>query len=288
MDRTQIIADAAHSRKEHNTVSSPQVSGAPHATPRNRTDLRERDTIMPASKATATENNTVSESTSEPHASDAIKAPEVALRVSDADLKELIDTPGSKRRMPDHLRRYLLSLQGGKLYLPAPYRIVWFRDELGDEWGIETKMIEGGYNDKFAVFHAKITRPDGTIASEGTKSEFFGNGKGNNTGFPAFLEKAETGAISRALAMLGFGTQFMPELDEVIDFATGEIRGMADSPVRSAGRSTANRPQTAKPSEVKNTAQKYPRGTKWDGPEGSQCPVCRAPVGLAHGTSCLA
>src|SRR5438045_3938469 len=34
---------------------------------------------------------------------------------------------GSKRRMPENLTRYLLKVQGGKLYLPAAYRIVWFR-----------------------------------------------------------------------------------------------------------------------------------------------------------------
>jgi hypothetical protein len=33
--------------------------------------------------------------------------------------------------------------------------------------------------------------------------------------FPDFLEKAETGSIGRALGMLGFGTQFAPEFDEL-------------------------------------------------------------------------
>src|SRR5690242_4903901 len=55
---------------------------------------------------------------------------------------EEIDAPETrvetgKRRMPDNLRRFLLRLQGGKSYLPAAYRIVWFRDECPD-WGIET------------------------------------------------------------------------------------------------------------------------------------------------------
>src|SRR5258708_32931798 len=36
---------------------------------------------------------------------------------------------GSKRRMPENLTRYLLKVQGGKLYLPAAYRIVGFPDE---------------------------------------------------------------------------------------------------------------------------------------------------------------
>jgi len=41
----------------------------------------------------------------------------------------------------------------------------------------------------------------------GTKSE-------NAASFADFGEKAETGAIGRALAALGYGTQFAPELDE--------------------------------------------------------------------------
>ena len=32
--------------------------------------------------------------------------------------------------------------------------------------------------------------------------------------FPDYVEKAETGAIGRALAALGYGTQFAPELNE--------------------------------------------------------------------------
>jgi hypothetical protein len=45
----------------------------------------------------------------------------------------------------------------------------------------------------------------------------------NKQGFADHLEKAETGAIGRALGIAGFGTQFAPEFDE-------EDR-LADSPV---------------------------------------------------------
>jgi hypothetical protein len=34
------------------------------------------------------------------------------------------------------------------------------------------------------------------------------------TGFPDYIEKAETGAIGRALAMCGYGTLQAPEFDE--------------------------------------------------------------------------
>ena len=57
-----------------------------------------------------------------------------------------------------------------------------------------------------AVFFARITDGKGGSAT-GTKSE-------TAASFPDYIEKAETGAIGRALAGLGYGTQFAPELDE--------------------------------------------------------------------------
>src|SRR5687768_11763222 len=46
-----------------------------------------------------------------------------------------------KRRMPETLQKFLLRVQGGKFYLPAAYRIVWFRDEYPD-WGVQTDLVE--------------------------------------------------------------------------------------------------------------------------------------------------
>ena len=59
------------------------------------------------------------------------------------DDREGAEIESGKRRMPDNLRRFLLRVQGGKFYLPAAYRIVWFRDECPD-WGVETQLLEGG------------------------------------------------------------------------------------------------------------------------------------------------
>jgi hypothetical protein len=114
----------------------------------------------------------------------------------------------AKRRMPDNLRRYLIRMQGGKMYLPAAYRIVWFRDELGDDWGVRTELVEGGHEAGFATVHAEVLNPEGRVIASGHKTEA-------KADFPAgWVEKAESGAIARALALLGFGTQFTPELDE--------------------------------------------------------------------------
>lgn len=58
----------------------------------------------------------------------------------------------------------------------------------------------------YARFRATVTDGKGGRAT-GTKSE-------NAASFPDYIEKAETGAIGRALAALGYGTQFAPEMDE--------------------------------------------------------------------------
>ena len=127
---------------------------------------------------------------------------------------------------------HLIQLKSGqstKDYLPVQWRLVWFR-ALCPQGTIETEMLhldldreteEEGWawnaekrrNEKitkrangFVIF--KATVKDGKSGSAtGTKSE-------KAASFPDFIEKAETGAIGRALAALGYGTQFAPELDE--------------------------------------------------------------------------
>lgn len=110
------------------------------------------------------------------------------------------------------------------------WRLVWFRS-LCPEGTITTELLDlnrseececevSVWNDNtrkyekvirkargVAVFKAVVTDGKGGIAT-GTKTE-------NAASFPDYLEKAETGAIGRALAALGFGTQFTgDELDE--------------------------------------------------------------------------
>jgi len=123
----------------------------------------------------------------------------------------------------------LKSQQGPKDYLPVQWRLVWFRREC-PEGTITTELLDLNrseecetevsiWNDEkrryekvikrakgIAVFRATVEDGKGGVAT-GTKTE-------NAASFPDYLEKAETGAIGRALAALGFGTQFAPELDE--------------------------------------------------------------------------
>lgn len=183
----------------------------------------------------------------------------------------------SKRRMPDKFRRYLLRVQGGKFYLPAAYRIVWFRDEC-PEWGIRTEIIEGGQEAGFATVRAEVLTPEGYVLATGHKTE-------TAKDFPAgWVEKAETGAVARALSVAGFGTQFSPELDEemladspqpvmVPGAADGAVAGRREwaGQVTDSGRTTAA--MRAAASEV------------WEGP--GQCPRCHAPTGKRHGKPCI-
>lgn len=96
----------------------------------------------------------------------------------------------------------------GKDYLQVAWRLVWLRDEENGKplYGISTEMLEHG--EDWAVFKATITDEAGRILSTGHGSE-------SKRDFGDYLEKAETKAVGRALAMLGYGTQFAAdELDE--------------------------------------------------------------------------
>lgn len=196
--------------------------------------------------------------------------------------EETESTPleSSKRRMPDKFKRFLLRVQGGKFYLPAAYRIVWFRDECPD-WGISTELVEGGHEAGFATVKACVYNPDGRLIASDYKTE-------SKQDFPAgWVEKATTGAIARALALTGFGTQFAPELDD-------EGYRPADSPQPLAGadpqrgfrHSSARVPDAGTmPAETTPAALTGPATAVWQGP--GQCPRCHAPEGKRHGRPCI-
>jgi len=100
-------------------------------------------------------------------------------------------------------REHLIDLKG-KQYLQVLWRLVWFREEK-PLWSIDTKLEQLAEN--HAVFSAKIYDENGVQKSAGYGSESMKD-------FRDYIEKAETKAVGRALAMLGYGTQFAPELDE--------------------------------------------------------------------------
>ena len=107
----------------------------------------------------------------------------------------------------------ILNLRG-KEYLEVKYRIVWFREER-PEWRIETEIYF--HDENKSIVRAKILDDKGNVMAMGTKQE-------TAQGFGDHLEKGETGAIGRALALLGYGTQFcadeLDEGDRIVDAPT--------------------------------------------------------------------
>lgn len=116
-------------------------------------------------------------------------------------------------------------------YLEVKYRLIWFREEKPD-WGIETEIWQ--YSPQAAIVKATIRDASSRVVAQAHKYEEYVPAQGTKgatnyqeaSGFPDFLEKAETSAIGRALGFLGYGTQFAQELD-----GEAERERLADSPV---------------------------------------------------------
>jgi len=154
---------------------------------------------------------------------------------------EVVSKESPQMRMfnpSEHLMQ-IKSEHGPRDYLPVQWRLVWFRSACPDG-SIETEMLhldldrdteeeiyvwntERRRNEKvlkhakgFVIFRAIVKDGQGGTAT-GTKSE-------KAASFPDFIEKAETGAIGRALAALGYGTQFTGD-------EWDEAHRIVDSPV---------------------------------------------------------
>ena len=97
--------------------------------------------------------------------------------------------------------KYLTSLDG-RDYLEVKWRLLWLRTEHPDA-GIETELVKHGSG--LALFRARVTIPGGGTAT--------GWGSETADDFRDYIEKAETKALGRALAALGYGTQFCEDFD---------------------------------------------------------------------------
>lgn len=168
---------------------------------------------------------------------------------------------------------------GSADYLPVQWRLVWFREQC-PQGTIETEMLhldldreteEEGYSwntetrrsekimkraNGIAIFRAVVKDGKGGVAT-GTKSE-------KAASFPDFIEKAETGAIGRALAALGYGTQFAPELDEqhrIVD-APVETQRTNDAARLAYGSGTQNGGVETRPANAAPAASSAQAGRK--------------------------
>jgi hypothetical protein len=129
----------------------------------------------------------------------------------------------------------------GRDYLEVKWRLVWLRTEYPTA-RISTRLVK--HEDGFALFRATVALPSGASAT----------GWGSETAhdFADYIEAAETKALGRALAALGFGTQFTRDYDFAEMAAQGAPRQVVDSPVgapqvvfSTAARATNPMPPTA-------------------------------------------
>ena len=133
--------------------------------------------------------------------------------------------------------RYLRKL-GGKEYLEVKWRLLWLRTEHPDAV-MHTELVR--LDDGFALFKAHVAIPGGGEAT--------GWGSETRQDFFDYIEKAETKALGRALAALGYGTQFC----EDFDFALGSVGNahVVDSPIDAANNGSG---QPARPSPSSQSA----------------------------------
>jgi hypothetical protein len=104
--------------------------------------------------------------------------------------------------------KYLTDLHG-RDYLEVKWRLLWLRTEHPDAV-LETELIK--HEDGLALFRARASIRGGGEAT--------GWGSETADDFGDYIEKAETKALGRALAALGYGTQFC----EDYDFSSNGVR----------------------------------------------------------------
>jgi len=114
-----------------------------------------------------------------------------------------------------------LSKFDGKDYLEVKWRIMWLRSE-HPEAHITTEIVQHNEEGGFALFRAEVEIPDGGRST--------GWGSETVRDFHDYIEAAETKALGRALASLGYGTQFCHDYDFSGNARPGLVQ-VVDAPV---------------------------------------------------------
>jgi hypothetical protein len=126
-------------------------------------------------------------------------------------------------------------VRGGAEYLEVKWRLVWLRSEHPDA-AIATELVRE--TDDSALFKASVNIPGGGSAT--------GFGSETAKDFGDFIEKAETKAVGRALAMLGYGTQFtgldLDEGERIVDAPVDRPAPTRATPTPRAGATPGREP----------------------------------------------
>jgi hypothetical protein len=137
----------------------------------------------------------------------------------------------------------------GRDYLEVKWRLVWVRSEFPTA-RISTRLVK--HEDGFALFRAQVTLPNGASAT--------GWGSETSHDFADYIEAAETKALGRALAALGFGTQFTRDYDFAeAAAATAPRQQVVDAPVGPPQAVTSARTLNAVPATNPNGNGAAPR-----------------------------
>jgi hypothetical protein len=97
--------------------------------------------------------------------------------------------------------KYLTEVNG-RDYLEVKWRLLWLRTDHPDAT-VLTELVK--HEDDLALFRAQVSIPGAGNAT--------GWGSETASDFHDYIEKAETKALGRALAALGYGTQFCEDFD---------------------------------------------------------------------------
>lgn len=140
----------------------------------------------------------------------------------------------------------------GKDYLMVAYRIQWMNEEV-PSFDIHTEFLLITDEQTVAKATIAVADKDGKIIKKATATK-----RETKKDFSDHTEKAETSAIGRALAMLGYGTQFaIADLDEgerLADSPLAEVK--ADAPVEApvAKKSSFKKLKKDEPAKVEAAA----------------------------------
>src|SRR5579859_271619 len=151
----------------------------------------------------------------------------------------------------EHLMQ-LKSRDGSKDYLPVQWRLVWYREKF-PHGTIETELVhldlDRDTEEEAFVWNSEKKRSEkvmkhakGVAVFKATVKDGMGGiatGVGSETAaaFGDYIEKAETKSIGRALAALGFGTQFAGDefnenhriVDSPVDRSNAAANGTASN-----------------------------------------------------------